>query len=141
MLRNVSVGAGRRKSKGAKERIAAEKAAAGASRDNDGENVGTKRSRAGSGDPDANEARGKATRTSKRDGSSDGSATEAEQGEGTSGYARGTGPWNGSNAASDTAFAVDRLQKSKGAQRARNSLLEPMYPSAAGALTHQSPDT
>lgn len=104
MLRNMSVGAGRRKSKGAKERIAAEKAAAGASRDNDGANVGTKRSRAGSGDPDANGARGKVTRTSKRDGSSDGSATEAEQGEGTSGYARGTGPWNGSNAASDTAL-------------------------------------
>lgn len=104
MLRNVSVGAGRRKSKGAKERIAAEKAAAGVSPDDDGVKVGAKRSRAASGELDANRSRGKATRTSKRDGSSDGSATEAEQGEGNSGYARGTGPWNGSNAASDTAL-------------------------------------
>lgn len=96
LLRNVRVGAGRRKSKSAKDKEAADTVTDKPAVGDDA--LGAKRSRRTGDD---NRGREKSARNQKRDGSSDGSATEAEQGEGTFEYARGFP--HGSNAGSDTA--------------------------------------
>jgi hypothetical protein len=112
MLRNVRVGAGKRKNKKAAERMAAAATNGGgndAAAGSEATKVGGKRARAGS---DAGAKKGK-SRT-KRDGSSDGSATEAEQ---LGGNRRMIGnTWNGangSNTASETALR-DRSPEEQG---------------------------
>ncbi len=115
MLRNVRVGSGRRKTKKTKEKEAAAAAAAQAAAQNgdtnktDATNADGKRPRAAATDKGTSRRSKVACTTHKRDGSSDGSATEAEQGDGGNfGYGRrgsDSARWhtNGSNAGSDTA--------------------------------------
>ena len=114
MLRNVRVGSGRRKTKKTKEKEAAAAAAAQEANhagDGKGEptNADGKRARAAAKDKGTSRSSKVARTTHKRDGSSDGSATEAEQGDpGNFGYGRrgaDAARWhtNGSNAGSDTA--------------------------------------
>lgn len=123
-LRNVRVGAGRRKKNSLKDVRGRFAVAQG----NDDQHVGGKRARCTPATPaekGSNRNRSKTART-KRDGSSDGSATEAEQGEGmNSGYGgRQPSGWNtnGSNAGSDTALRdrspTDEQGSAEGSQQA-----------------------